>query len=98
VWVAEGSDHTPTPDGAVFWLRTYCAPSTHPWDWPWHELPAAPSVARGLRTFVYGDGYADQVRRQGLEVRHVDGQLYALSCPAPATETSDDAQPAAVPG
>ncbi|MFL6065871.1 MAG: protein O-mannosyl-transferase family [Friedmanniella sp.] len=96
VWVAEGSDHSRNPDAAVFWLRTYCTPSTRPWEWPWHELPASPSVARGLRTFVYGDGYADEVTAQGLQVRHVDGQLYAVSCPQPVPEASPDARPAAV--
>jgi hypothetical protein len=94
VWAAEGSDHTPTPDGAVFWLQAYCLPAAAPWAWPWHELPAAPSVPRDLRTYVYDDGYADQVAAHGFRVRHVGGQLYAVDCDRPSAEVTDDARPA----
>jgi hypothetical protein len=97
VWAAEGSDYTATSDGMVFWLTAYCLPGTGPWEWPWHEQPAAPSVPRDLRTFVYGDGYAGQVSGQGFRVRHVDGQLYAVGCGHPGVEVTDDALPGAAP-
>jgi hypothetical protein len=78
----------------VFWLQTYCLPAAAPWAWPWHELPAAPSVPRDLRTYVYDDGYADQVAAHGFRVRHVGGQLYAVDCDRPSAEVTDDARPA----
>ena len=68
------------------------------------DPPLGLALARAAGCAVGGTGPADlRVRRrfrrpgsrQGLEVRHVDDQLYALSCPAPRPRASDDAQPAA---
>jgi len=82
VWAAEGPNHSAEPDQAVFFLHEYCAFPQGRWMWPWHEQLAAPSVPRGLRTFVFGEAYAEQVGALGFPAAHVDGQLFSVSCPA----------------
>jgi hypothetical protein len=82
VWAAKGAIYAPVPDQMVVRLREYCAPKRGPWVWPWQEQPVAPSVPRGLNTFVYGHSYAKQVRAGGFTVEHVKGQLYRFECPS----------------
>jgi hypothetical protein len=85
VWAAKGAIYTPVPDRMVYQLRQYCAPSTGPWLWPSQEQPLAPSVPRGLKTFIYGHSYAKRVRHRGFTVDHVKGQLYSFECPRAAS-------------
>ena len=81
VWAAKGSTYDPVPDQVVYSLREYCASDQGVWVWPWQEQPLAPSVPRGLNTFVYGHSYAKQVRDRGFPVDQVNEQLYSLKCP-----------------
>jgi len=82
VWAAKGAIYSPVPDQMVYQLRQYCASDRGVWVWPVQEQPLAPSVPRGLKTFVYGDRYAKQVRGRGFTVDHVEGELYSFQCPA----------------
>jgi hypothetical protein len=56
------------------------APEPGPWFWPSQERGIAPSVPRGLHTYVYGVDYARQVRDSGFRVSHVSGKLYRFEC------------------
>ena len=96
VWAAEGPNHTAEPDQAVFFVREYCAFPQGRWLWPWHEQPAAPSVPRGLQTFVFGEAYAEQVRAQGFPVTRVEDQLFTVTCRGSGGDASRTAG-AAVP-
>jgi len=80
IWAAKGPVVGSLPEHRVVRLRQYCERRPGPWVWPFQERPVAPSVPRGLRTFVYGHGYAEQVRGQGFPVSHVRGRLYRTSC------------------
>ena len=88
VWAAEGPNHGPEPDQATFFLREYCAWDQGVWLWPWHEQPTSPFVPRGLRTFVFDDHYAAEVRGAGFRVEPVQDQLFAVSCPGPGAGAS----------
>lgn len=85
VWAVKGAVYTPVPDQMVVRLRQYCKRRSGQWIWPWQEQAMAPSVPRGLRTFVYGDLYAERVRQWGVPVMHVSGQLYRFDCTAVAS-------------
>lgn len=80
VWAAKGPVVGPLPEHRVVRLRQYCEPRPDPWVWPFQEQPAAPSVPRGLQTFVYGHAYAQEVRSQAFPVTQVSGRLYRTSC------------------
>jgi hypothetical protein len=96
-WASEGSNHSGAPEGAVYWIELYCAPEEGPWWWPWHEQPAVSSVPRGLQTFLYGDGYADQVAAQGFTVERVRGQLHRFDCRRGGPEAASASGPLAAP-
>lgn len=81
VWAAKGPVVGALPEHRVVRLRQYCQPGPGPWVWPFQERPAAPSVPRGLQTFVYGHAYAQEVRSQGIPVTQVSGRLYRAACP-----------------
>jgi hypothetical protein len=85
VWVSRGSGTARSADRPVVGIRAYCAPRPGPWVWPAQERSVAPSVRRGLHTYVYGHRYARRLRSYELEVQQVGGNLYRLTCPgAPA--------------
>ena len=81
VWAAKGATYSRVPDQIVYELRQYCAPRPGPWVWPVQEQPLAPSVPRGLKTFVYDHTYAKRVQARGFTVDHVTGKLYSVECP-----------------
>jgi len=80
VWVSRGQGAEVRPDAPTYRIRRYCAPEPGPWVWARQEQAIAPSVARGLATFVYGSDYARAVRDGGFQVEHVSGKLYRLQC------------------
>jgi hypothetical protein len=80
VWVSRGPGADFEPDRAVVRIRDYCAPEPGPWVWAPQERAIAPSVARGLHTYIYGYGYARQVRDSGFRLTHVSGKLYRFQC------------------
>jgi len=81
VWTARGSIFIPGPEQMVYRLRQYCASDRGVWVLPWREQALAPSLPRGLNTFVYGHSYARQVRDRGFAVDKIKGQLYSFECP-----------------
>ncbi|MFL6064335.1 MAG: protein O-mannosyl-transferase family [Friedmanniella sp.] len=80
VWASRGRGGAFRADRAVYRIRNYCAPEPGPWFWPSQERGIAPSVPRGLHTYIYGVDYASQVRDSGFRVRHVSGKLYRFEC------------------
>jgi len=83
VWVSRGQGGDFRADPFSYRIREYCAPEPGPWVWARQERAIAPSVARGLHTYVFGTRYARQVRAEGFRVRNVSGKLYLLECPPP---------------
>jgi hypothetical protein len=80
VWVSRGPGFPGQPDPPTYRIRAYCAPVPGPWVWAPQERAIAPSVPRRLNTYVYGVGYARQVRDSGFPVTHVSGKLYRFRC------------------
>lgn len=80
VWASRGRGSDLRSKPASYRIRTYCAPGAEPWVWARQERAIAPSVARGLTTYVFGTRYARQVRADGFRVSHVSGKLYRLDC------------------
>ncbi len=80
VWTLRGPIFAPGPDQMVYRLREYCASDRGVWVVPWREQALAPSLPRGLNTFVYGHSYARQVQDRGFTVDKVQGQLYSFEC------------------
>lgn len=83
VWVSRGQGGSWRPHPLTYRIREYCTPAPGPWVWARQERAIAPSVARGLHTYVFGTRYAQQVRADGIRLKKVSGKLYALECPSP---------------
>ena len=84
VWVSRGQGGDFRTHPMTYRIREYCEPAPGPWVWARQERAVAPSVARGLHTYVFGTRYAHQVRADGIRVRNVSGKLYQLDCPSAA--------------
>jgi hypothetical protein len=80
VWASRGTGWASEADPPTYRIRAYCAPEPGPWVWPSQERAIAPSVARGLNTYLYGTRYAQQVRASGFRVTNVAGKLYRFRC------------------
>ena len=80
VWASRGAGWPSQPDPPTYRIRAYCAPEPGPWVWPPQEQAIAPSVTRGLNTYVYGTRYAQQVRDSGFRLTQVTGKLYRFRC------------------
>jgi hypothetical protein len=87
VWASRGrgSELRSNPDS--YRIRTYCAPDAEPWVWSRQERAIAPTVARGLKTYVFGTRYARAVRADGFRLTHVSGKLYRFDCASAPSST-----------
>ena len=85
VWVSRGQGGSIRDHPMTYRIRLYCEPTPEPWVWAHQEQAIAPSVARGLHTYVFGTRYAHQVRADGIRLTHVSGKLYEFNCPGPAS-------------